>query len=922
MPTKRQIKRVFYTNNADLGAVDNVNRSIRVDNINQPRENDNPAAEHETQQHAGINESKQAESQVNSEQHSRDSTESHKQQEIVHSQSQSVIHLPANASNFGSTQNQSEMQNNANHIANGNGKSHSERLSSDPISANQIRDKQGLNSTSHQTSLHTLHQQQKTETRSGLTSILLERREQALQTLRSQQQKVRLSSTNEAPAKYSGANTGGNRQVQNQFEQREQHQNSEHQEVHNEHNAHRNQQAHQQTKQPHHGSQWQQDNHQLQQCGSSGSPERLYLNSENDHRFNTTVHGNSSPSCAPNQPPPPKYHPTHILTNTWQCGKCHQAHPLSVTTCPLCAKSTVIHGSKAHSDQMKASSDIWQCMKCSKVYPSSFQTCPCQGALIDGSAYSDDLNMKNDIWQRCQSNQPQRQHHHVHVHGISVPPDFQPPPVQNHVVAQRQQQNYQQHHGTYPNSNELQPQFCHPDSIKALVNHTAGAQDGGQRSSKYFNQSVPYQAPPRGKKASQLEQLRQPSRGKQASHIDQLRHKSSSYNSHADSSRQSESIVSSVTQINGGRSRQVSKSLIWTIEDTESIPQLEGIRHNLKMLLEKIEDKINRALVQKALDEFEDTNTQNASVSDDATGIELNTIPLQRVSCCPLCFSFEDTSKQQQKKAFVTCPNCESSICQACQSKCILCERSCCFDCIHQNEGFVQEALCRDCGGKYGSGGESNRDSVTQRREQDETCSVEASNTILERRRKRPTEVSASRTQDKRPKPSNDNTSTLSYDGTNQSELEKHTNTVHDSSEMAAADDPKHSEPHNASNPSTVSFDHQPSSTVSKASTTMFQQGRQNDDLQSMSGKSTGSSSFVVTHIFMIQHEGALGMNIAADCKNKYAIIKSVEPGSPADLYGLKVGKIVLCFFGSGRWCLISACPQTIDSSTMTTIPK
>jgi hypothetical protein len=213
-------------------------------------------------------------------------------------------------------------------------------------------------------------------------------------------------------------------------------------------------------------------------------------------------------------------------------------------------------------------------------------------------------------------------------------------------------------------------------------------------------------------------------RGKQASFLERMRHQPQiavevQGNQNNNSTMQTNQTGTGANQASshdviGERPRM---SLNKAIENAESLSQLERIRHHVKMLLEKVEGKINRALVKKALDEYGKSDEQGGSSRDD---------DMRRDVCCPLCFSFNEVSGPSPTIMMQPCPSCERpDVCQSCRSGCGDCNRSCCIDCILQCEACHCQ-LCPDC--KCGGADNVNAEENASRRELCRRCASSAAN--------------------------------------------------------------------------------------------------------------------------------------------------------------------------------------------------
>ncbi|KAL7469308.1 hypothetical protein ACHAXS_009573 [Conticribra weissflogii] len=145
----------------------------------------------------------------------------------------------------------------------------------------------------------------------------------------------------------------------------------------------------------------------------------------------------------------------------------------------------------------------------------------------------------------------------------------------------------------------------------------------------------------------------------------------------------------------------------YQIDSTKSLPKLEGIRHRLITLLQRVEGRINEELVAKALREKEfgifetliDCNSSDEmrESKDGSVGEK------DRIDCCPLCLSTEDKDQTKSSEGLEsTCEICDArNFCRHCRSKCQICSRDCCVDCLMGCSGCGSGAFCCDCAG-YG----------------------------------------------------------------------------------------------------------------------------------------------------------------------------------------------------------------------------
>lgn len=315
-----------------------------------------------------------------------------------------------------------------------------------------------------------------------------------------------------------------------------------------------------------------------------------------------------------------------------------------------------------------------------------------------------DQKKTNDTLQRQQPHQPS---HYQHSQGqypgyprnnneLAGPnaSDFQPPTIRNNETdplrpsTSQSQQQYQhpRHHNPLPsqrsspggsrNRTKKVAQKSHYRS--GITDDLTDHADDSRNQSKYFQPNTAgasNQAPHRGKIASALERLR---------HQD--------VREHCDSNESDMEVDNTI--INGNHrhaQRDVTESphvtLNKVVDTTESLPQLEGIRYQLKALLGKVEDKINRALVKRALDECGLNNARDTQQSQANSKVQVE-------MRCPLCFSPKDANNDSITEE---CPICDlSSVCQDCQSTCIDCGRACCKDCIQQC-GVCNSLHCPDC---------------------------------------------------------------------------------------------------------------------------------------------------------------------------------------------------------------------------------
>lgn len=634
-------------------------------------------------------------------------------------------------------------------------------------------------------------------------------------------------------------------------------------------------------------------------------PHQEYQHHRETHQLNSNLN-NSSESAESYQQ---NYHhqasQLHISSQnilnhtTWQCTRCYQVHPSFIKSCPC------VYGSKSHSDQSKITYGAWQ-RRAPHQHQGQQQQRPRHHQYNDRArSTGSDFQPPNQIpLVQNTAHKPQwQQNHYQHLdlrqlnnREKSPPSDFEPLLVecpQKLMVPNNLPQttfvnslSHANHQSSLSNVNEprhrtkkvAHRQFHH-DSGSALIDLTSGNEGPSKNESKYFN-SHNVHGPRPGNQASLSQRLNiRPTRqGEMGSN-------QNDGGSHSDAKRQSvnahETTISThnathrakhTHDINANRTIRAPKSMNRAIENATSLPQLEGLRHHLKMMLEKVEDKINRALFDMAMDEFDSTNVYDSAdqmPSNDDMACDPNEARLQRQACCPICFSFEVTadlsSPNSTKRPSSPCPICEEpNTCQDCLSKCNFCQRVCCLDCIQTCDNCALH-FCSDCPG-YCMSGDSGGSTpkIDKAKRLCKKCVVSSMSgswvknagvqygiswnysSNPELKRKRSNEIS---TPEKRAKSSSTRAALTQYM-------------------------PRQPIP-------TQKTSQSPGS-INKASKDPTSQ----------------HANYAVCHKFIIQHEGKLGVHITADPKNPMCtIISRVDSGSPADIYGLKAGK---------NWKLIS----------------
>jgi len=177
----------------------------------------------------------------------------------------------------------------------------------------------------------------------------------------------------------------------------------------------------------------------------------------------------------------------------------------------------------------------------------------------------------------------------------------------------------------------------------------------------------------------------------------------------------------------------------YQIDGTKSLPKLEGIRHRLITLLDRVESRINEELVIKALreNEFEISEySMNCQSPDNTRASEERYFGEEcRIDCCPLCLSTEDKDPANSSEGLESaCELCDArNFCRHCRSKCQICLRNCCVDCLMGCNECGSGAFCCDCAGyglaarcesNVGDGQEDAKSSVTPGGGFCETCIV------------------------------------------------------------------------------------------------------------------------------------------------------------------------------------------------------
>lgn len=145
----------------------------------------------------------------------------------------------------------------------------------------------------------------------------------------------------------------------------------------------------------------------------------------------------------------------------------------------------------------------------------------------------------------------------------------------------------------------------------------------------------------------------------------------------------------------------------YQIDRTKSLPKLEGIRHRLITLLDRVESRINEELVIKALRENEfgiaEYSMDYQNPDNTRASEERNFGEEGRIDCCPLCLSTEDKDPKNSSEGLEgSCELCDArNFCRHCRSKCQICSRNCCVDCLMGCSECGSGAFCCDCAG-YG----------------------------------------------------------------------------------------------------------------------------------------------------------------------------------------------------------------------------
>ena len=432
----------------------------------------------------------------------------------------------------------------------------------------------------------------------------------------------------------------------------------------------------------------------------------------------------------------------------WQCGRCSRMIPYHIKPCP-CAKASVRNfvdrsNQTEIANSQQHSPSTWQCPKCSRIYPIATQSCICSEAVAHGSAHFTHVRMSDGFQQQQRQSQQhplQSTGYYSHNSSGQNASGLQPSVICNET---RQIMSERTHHTDYHTKNTalLDQQTDNQDSSRAYYSsqaishqktHTESQsryrtkKKAGQKCLQHrgliaadsltvidtFTQNRRFRptscdielppkytvALPRGKKASLLKKLQSRSHG---NGIDSVKRSDddgmhNSNNSGGIATARNGNTANNVNSINSVKKGLIGRSqpsFDHIIENAESLPQLEGLRHQVKLLLDKIENKIKCALVNKALDEFDGNDAidtqQSQTNSSERSETDTN---VQRETCCSRCFSFvasNDTSSNE-------CPICEcSNVCKKCKSSCHKCSRSICDDCIlachHCNVQF-----CFDC---------------------------------------------------------------------------------------------------------------------------------------------------------------------------------------------------------------------------------
>ncbi|KAL3805400.1 hypothetical protein HJC23_009107 [Cyclotella cryptica] len=581
------------------------------------------------------------------------------------------------------------------------------------------------------------------------------------------------------------------------------------------------------------------------------------------------------------------------ITNhaTWQCAKCHRVHSSFIRTCH-CVSET-----KSHSDHPIITNGMGHRREQHQHPGQQQQPLRHQYNGLAKSTAADfqppTHYQKPNVTNTFSKTQLQNNHYHppgeyqFNNRGKSTASDFEAPVVEYHqkpMLRSFPPQMTSRLENSASNVNDLNSlsndneqrrrtkkvayrQFRHDFGI-AVIDLTLGNEGEGKSASKYFCSNNAHEAPP-GNLACFSPRLNyQPNRQGEMDnnqHIDGNDYddnlQSVSPNEATTSTHNETHTANRTHENHDNRKLRAPKSLTRAIEKATSLPHLEGLRHHLKMMLEKVEDKINRALFEKAVSELDSTNVHAATgqpPSDDDMPCDPNEIRLQRQACCPLCFSFEDTSNMSSvppsKRSTFSCPICEeANICQDCKLTCGVCKRVCCFDCIKScdNRAFL---YCLDCP-EYSTRNASDESTSKAAKEEGMPGKSTVNSMSADVRFKN----SRSHSSNSPPKRKLSNEPATK---------DKRLKTIPSKNAASTQNIPKIPAP------------------FPKTSQLPGSIGETSNDPNSH------KPNYEVCHKFIIQHQGKLGIHITADPNNDMGtIISRVEEGSPADIYGLKTGK-------------------------------
>jgi hypothetical protein len=411
----------------------------------------------------------------------------------------------------------------------------------------------------------------------------------------------------------------------------------------------------------------------------------------------------------PPPPPPPQYYPYqqpdrahHSPNGIWQCKKCFRTNSASVKSCICTSQSP---------------SGTWKCNKCSRANSVSVTTCACNSAAAEyqpqRSTASDfqppmlrpnQRSVATSPYNVATNHQERKQHHPKHRY----PEHYTPPTAASPGEPRYRTKKIAQKMLRRPDEDEAVDLTVDDSDTSSTDEARRVKPNNSNNQVKMPKNQIGAHSPPRGKQANFLERLRL-----QPNDAGEVR------GSQNNSAKQTNRAHGDLNHTRNERSRI---SLNKAIDNAESLPQLEAIRHHVKILLEKVEGKINRALVRKALDEYGKSDEQGGSSLDD----------MRRNVCCPLCFSFNEISGASTPVQ-QSCPSCERlDLCPSCRSNCRDCRRSCCIDCILQCE-FCQCQLCPDCKCTSSIGAEKS----ATRRELCQRCDASVANVGVQNAKKR-----------------------------------------------------------------------------------------------------------------------------------------------------------------------------------------